>query len=115
MRVGPVGKPVGPVEQPEQLPRVARQRADYPQQEAERAQQPGRRARLEKALNRLEQIAYIFDRRFHFKVHEETKRYYVQIIDQATGEVINEVPPEKILDLVAQIQELVGLLIDKRA
>lgn len=66
------------------------------------------------ALEKLNKTAPIFDFRFHFLVHEETKRIMVQIIDQETGEVLNEIPPEKVLDLVARIQELVGLLVDER-
>jgi len=66
------------------------------------------------ALEKLNKTAPIFDFRFHFLIHEETKRIMVQIIDQETGEVLNEIPPEKVLDLVARIQELVGLLVDEK-
>lgn len=66
------------------------------------------------ALEKLNKTAPIFDFRFHFIIHEETKRIIVQIIDQETGEVLNEIPPEKILDLVARIRELVGLLVDEK-
>ncbi len=66
------------------------------------------------ALEKLNKTAPIFDFRFHFLIHEETKRIMVQIIDQETGKILNEIPPEKILDLVARIQELVGLLVDEK-
>jgi flagellar protein FlaG len=66
------------------------------------------------ALEKLNKTAPIFDFRFHFIVHEETKRIIVQIIDQETGEVLNEIPPKKVLDLVARIRELVGLLVDEK-
>ncbi|MDI6906157.1 MAG: flagellar protein FlaG [Thermoanaerobacterales bacterium] len=69
---------------------------------------------LSPALEKLAKTAPVFDCRFHFRIHEATKRVMVQVIDQETGEVLNEIPPEKILDLVAQIQELVGLLVDKK-
>lgn len=71
-------------------------------------------AQLMPALEKLNKTAPIFDFRFHFMIHEATKRIIVQIIDQETGEVLNEIPPEKILDLVARIQELVGLLVDEK-
>ncbi|MCL6558519.1 MAG: flagellar protein FlaG [Firmicutes bacterium] len=71
-------------------------------------------AQLTPALEKLNKTAPIFDFRFHFMIHEGTKRIMVQIIDQETGEVLNEIPPEKILDLVARIQELVGLLVDEK-
>lgn len=69
---------------------------------------------LTPALEKLNKTAPIFDFRFHFKIHEATQRIMVQIIDRETGEVINEIPPEKILDLVARIQELVGILVDEK-
>lgn len=58
-------------------------------------------------------IAY--DRRFEFSIHEKTKKIMVKIIDVANDEIIREIPPEKILDLVAAIWEMVGILVDERA
>lgn len=49
-----------------------------------------------------------------FSIHEKTKQITVKIIDTATDEVIKEVPPEKILDMVAAMMEQAGLLVDKR-
>ena len=54
------------------------------------------------------------DDRFEFKVHERTGRMMVKLIDNETDEVIKEIPPEKILDLVASIWDLVGILVDER-
>jgi len=78
---------------------------------------PGRSASMEEltpALEKLAKTAPVFNCRFQFRIHEATKRIMVQVIDQESGEVVNEIPPEKILDLVARIQELVGLLVDKK-
>ena len=38
----------------------------------------------------------------------------VKIIDTNTQEVIKEVPPEKILDMVASMMERAGLIVDRR-
>ena len=38
----------------------------------------------------------------------------VKVIDAETNEVIREIPPEKILDLVATIWEMMGLIIDEK-
>ncbi|MEW6181611.1 MAG: flagellar protein FlaG [Bacillota bacterium] len=70
---------------------------------------------VKKALQQLSETAHAFGRRYHFKMHEQTREYMVQIIDLETDKVINEVPPEKVLNLVAQIRELVGLLVNKHA
>jgi flagellar protein FlaG len=52
--------------------------------------------------------------RFEFSVHEETKRVIVRIYDMNTDELISEIPPEKFLDLIANIWKQVGLIIDKK-
>lgn len=56
----------------------------------------------------------VFDRRFEFSIHEKTKQIMVKIIDVNTEEVIREIPPEKILDLVAAIWEIAGIIVDER-
>ncbi|GAB7388011.1 hypothetical protein BSNK01_18480 [Bacillaceae bacterium] len=49
-----------------------------------------------------------------FVFHEKADEYYVQIIDDRTHEVIKEIPPKKLLDLVAAIKEKLGLIIDEK-
>lgn len=51
---------------------------------------------------------------FEFTIHEQTKEIMVRVINSETNEVIREIPPEKILDLVAKIWELAGILVDER-
>ncbi|WP_227767271.1 flagellar protein FlaG [Zhaonella formicivorans] len=52
---------------------------------------------------------------FEFSIHEKTKEIMVKVIDKETGELIREIPPEKILDAVAKMWELAGLLVDEKA
>lgn len=49
-----------------------------------------------------------------FTYHEETKRISIKVMDQATGEVIREIPPEKTLDMIAKTLELAGILVDEK-
>lgn len=51
---------------------------------------------------------------FEFSIHEGTKQIMVKVLDRDTGEMIREIPPEKILDMVAKMWELAGILIDER-
>ncbi len=51
---------------------------------------------------------------FKFEVHDRTGRVMVNLVDTKTDEIIKEMPPEKILDLVANIWELVGIIVDER-
>lgn len=70
--------------------------------------------RERKEVQEKESRTVIFNHRLQFRIHEETRRVMVQIIDTCSGEVLEEIPPEKLLDLVAAIQELAGLLVDKK-
>ena len=72
------------------------------------------RENLEKAVEQTNQMIFKDDRRFEFRIHEGTKRIMVKLIDKETDEVVKEIPPEKILDLVASIWDLVGILVDER-
>lgn len=50
-----------------------------------------------------------------FEFHEDLHEYYVTIVDPLTNEVVREIPPKKILDMVAQMTEFIGVLIDEKA
>jgi flagellar protein FlaG len=60
---------------------------------------------------------FLEDNRTHaeYEVHDKLKDVMIKIIDDNTGKVIKEIPPQKILDMVAKMLEMVGLLVDKRA
>ncbi|GIN64053.1 hypothetical protein J27TS8_40460 [Robertmurraya siralis] len=49
-----------------------------------------------------------------FKLHEELDRYYVEVIDKETKEVVREIPDKEILDMYAKMTEYLGLFIDKK-
>jgi flagellar protein FlaG len=49
-----------------------------------------------------------------YSYHKELKTMMVKVIDENTKEVILEIPPKKILDMVASMMKQVGLL-DKKA
>ena len=52
--------------------------------------------------------------RFEYSLHEATKQIMVKVIDKETDEVIREIPPEKILNMVAKMWEIAGLIVDER-
>lgn len=49
-----------------------------------------------------------------FRVHKGTGRTLVQLIERETKRVVREIPPEKMLDIVAGIWEWAGLIIDRK-
>ena len=50
---------------------------------------------------------------FKFSIHEGTKEIMVQVINNETQEVVREIPPQKILDMVAKMWELAGIIVDR--
>ena len=50
-----------------------------------------------------------------YKKHDVLNQMIVRVIDNNTNAVINEIPNEKILDMVAKLCEMAGVLVDKKA
>lgn len=84
------------------------------EEENKTKQDPNLAEKLEDKVEQLNKTVEIFDRRIHFQIHEETNRIMVQVVEVETEEVLTEIPPEKILDLVARIEEMIGLIVDKK-
>ncbi len=51
---------------------------------------------------------------FEFSIHEKTREISVKVLNRDTKEVIREIPPEKVLDLVAKMWEMAGILVDEK-
>lgn len=49
-----------------------------------------------------------------FRVHEGTGRPLIKLVESASQEVIREIPPEKMLDVLAGIWEWAGLIVDRK-
>ncbi|OWR27599.1 flagellar biosynthesis protein FlaG [Saccharibacillus sp. O23] len=47
-------------------------------------------------------------------VHEKTHSIMIKVMNKETGDVIREIPSEKILDVVAKMMELTGIHMDKK-
>ncbi|KIL09018.1 flagellar protein FlaG [Clostridium botulinum] len=69
---------------------------------------------LDKSLKKLNK--FLEDDKAHaeYSVHEDLGSIMIKIVDDKTKEVILEVPPKKILDMVASMCKQFGLL-DKKA
>ncbi|SNS48820.1 flagellar protein FlaG [Anaerovirgula multivorans] len=67
-----------------------------------------------KAIERANKSFEPFDRRFEISVHEKMNAVMVKVINTMNDEVIREIPPEKILDMVAYMLEVAGILIDEK-
>jgi flagellar protein FlaG len=71
---------------------------------------------LKEALDKLSKFVEDDNTKIEYQFHSKfSNDLMIKIIDKATKEVILEVPPKKILDLVAKMMEMVGILFDKKA
>lgn len=68
---------------------------------------------LIEAIERANNTLMGINTNFKFSIHEETKAIMVKVINSDTQEVIREIPPEKILDLVAKMWEMAGMFVDR--
>lgn len=66
------------------------------------------------AIERANKAVQLVDTSFEFSIHEETHQIMVKVLNRETKEVIREIPPEKILDMVAKIWEMAGIIVDER-
>ena len=70
---------------------------------------------LSGAVNTANSRLECYNRRVEFSIHQKTGDVIIKIYDTDTGDVIREIPPEKIKDMIANLLEQVGLLVDERA
>lgn len=72
------------------------------------------RKKLDKSVGIANKILFKDNTHLKFQVHDITKDIMVQIIDDKTGEVLKEIPPKKIIDMVANMCEALGIFVDKK-
>ncbi|MCK5192454.1 MAG: flagellar protein FlaG [Desulfobulbaceae bacterium] len=68
-------------------------------------------AAVEDIQSRLEVVGT----RLGFSIHEETEDLVVEITNRESGELIRQIPSDEVLELRARLDELVGILFDKKA
>lgn len=69
---------------------------------------------LSEAIERANKAIVGTKREFQYKKHDIINAFTVKVINSETKEIVREIPPEKILDLVANLMELAGLLVDEK-
>lgn len=70
---------------------------------------------IEKSVDKLNK--FLEDENVHavYERHDKFNQIMIKIVDNDTKEVVAEYPPKKILDMVAKMCEMVGILVDKKA
>lgn len=101
------------------VPKRLEQTQGLPQQIVERKREvvtPAEevpREDVEKATEKLNRLMGIIDKRLEFRIHEQSHRVMVKVIDQETGDVLDEIPPKRILDILSSFSQVAGIMVDK--
>ncbi|GEM_PF-1897440 len=67
------------------------------------------------AVNKLNEFMEHTQRNSKFIFHGDLERYYVEVIDAQTQEVVKEIPPKALLDAYYEMQKLAGKIFDTQA
>ncbi len=69
---------------------------------------------IQKTIDRANKVVEPLFLEFQYKIHEKTNQVMISVINSNTKELVREIPPEKVLDAVAKMWELTGILVDQR-
>ncbi|ODA42527.1 flagellar protein FlaG [Desulfosporosinus sp. BG] len=97
------------MEQSQETPRPVVDR----KQEIPSAREEIPREEVEKVAEKLNRLMGIIDKRLEFRVDEKSQRVVVKIIDQQNGELLDEIPSQRALDILNTFNDMVGLVFDK--
>lgn len=67
------------------------------------------------AVNKLNEFMEHTQRNSKFIFHSDLERYYVEVVDAQTQEVVKEIPPKALLDAYYEMQKLAGKIFDTQA
>jgi len=70
-------------------------------------------ADLNHAVDQLNNTMQAYSTKLRFSVHEKSGEMMVKVINEKDNTVIREIPPEKVLDMVAYFKKVLGILVDK--
>ncbi|MCY6483659.1 flagellar protein FlaG [Clostridium aestuarii] len=71
---------------------------------------------IKKAVDKLNKFLEGEKTHVEYERHDKFKNeFIIKIINNKTKEVIKEIPPKKILDMVAEMCKLAGVIFDKKA
>ena len=64
------------------------------------------KSELEVAIDDANEIGQLLKRKLNFSIDSGTERVVVQVIDEESGEVVRQVPPQEMLRIAAHLKQL---------
>jgi flagellar protein FlaG len=68
---------------------------------------------LGKAVEQANRTLETYGTELRFSIHEDSGEVMVKVINTRDDSVIREIPPELVLDFVASVKKMLGIIIDK--
>lgn len=65
------------------------------------------------AVNKLNSFMEYTNKSSKFIFHEGLGKYYVEVVDAKTEEVVKEIPPKELLDAYYEMQKMIGNIVDQ--
>lgn len=90
--------------------KVISQQADNPQQERELSKEE-----LKNVNSQLNKFMSSINADIQFEMHDRTKQLMVQVVNTQNNRVLREFPSHEMLDVLANISDYIGILLDKKA
>ncbi len=79
------------------------------------SQAPVDRAEIDRAAVKINELLSLADSQLEIHVDDETERVVVKVVEQESGEVIRQIPPEELLELEKYLSSPKGLLLQEQA
>jgi uncharacterized FlaG/YvyC family protein len=105
---------INPVQSPDQIDLRTRDQIDSKNQ-AQQKQAKSEELAMPAMLNDLEtKINQMQDVGLEFTRHKDSGKIIVRVVEKGTKKVIREIPSEEFLDLAAKMDQMIGILFDKK-
>ena len=69
--------------------------------------------KLEKAVELANKTMEATSTELRFSIHKESGEVMVKVINTRDSSVVREIPPERVLDMVAYLKKMLGVMIDQ--
>lgn len=70
--------------------------------------------KVKDGIEKLNETIQTFHEELKFELHEESERMMTKVVNIEEHEVIKEIPPKEILDMIGRIKKMVGLILDEK-
>lgn len=72
------------------------------------------KSNLRKQTDKLNQVMDLFNYSIRFTLDDESKRMVVKVVNSETDEIIRQIPPKEMLQLMHRLDQVVGVILDEK-